>query len=156
TEGIEALVTLEKIERHYHVGGQKVHALAGVNLEVPSGQFAAIVGPSGSGKSTLLNILGCLDRPDNGRYCLDGTDVSTFDDEHASDFRNRRIGFVFQSFHLLPRLTVLQNALLPARFVQTGADETELDERARTILARMGLADRLEHRPGQLSGGQMQ
>src|SRR5699024_845521 len=150
------LVTLEGIERHYRVGGQRVSALAGVDLEVPAGQFAAIVGPSGSGKSTLLNILGCLDRPDKGRYCLDGIDVSTFDDEQASDYRNRRIGFVFQSFQLLPRLTVLQNALLPARFAQTETDETVLEERARTVLGRMGLAERLAHHPGQLSGGQMQ
>ncbi|EIL92692.1 ABC transporter [Rhodanobacter sp. 115] len=98
------MVELKGIERRYRVGGQWVHALAGVDLIVPQGQFAAVVGPSGSGKSTLLNILGCLDRPDAGHYGLDGTDVSTFDDERASDFRNRRIGFVFQSFHLLPRL----------------------------------------------------
>ena len=150
------LVTLEGIRRHYRVGGQQVHALAGVDIAVPQGQFAAVVGPSGSGKSTLLNILGCLDRPDGGRYCLDGTDVSTFDDEHASDFRNRRIGFVFQSFHLLPRLSVLENVLLPRRFAQTAENDAELDERAHALLARMGLSERLDHRPGQLSGGQMQ
>lgn len=148
------MVTLEGIKRHYRVGGQLVHALAGVDIEVPQGQFAAIVGPSGSGKSTLLNILGCLDRPDGGRYCLDDTDVSTFDDERASDFRNRRIGFVFQSFHLLPRLTVLENVLLPQRFCRVPSDDAEA--RARELLARMGLNDRLDHRPGQLSGGQMQ
>lgn len=148
------MVGLEGLRRHYRVGGQQVHALAGVSLEVPRGQFAAIVGPSGSGKSTLLNILGCLDRPDAGRYCLDGTDVSTFDDERASDFRNRRIGFVFQSFHLLPRLTVLENVLLPGRFARQPQDD--LDSRARELLDRMGLSQRLDHRPGQLSGGQMQ
>lgn len=150
------MVTLEGIKRHYRVGGQQVHALAGVDIAVPQGQFAAIVGPSGSGKSTLLNILGCLDRPDGGRYCLDDTDVSTFDDERASDFRNRRIGFVFQSFHLLPRLSVLENVLLPRRFAQTAQDDAELEERAHALLSRMGLAERLDHRPGQLSGGQMQ
>lgn len=150
------MVTLENIERHYHVGGQSVYALAGVSVQVPSGQFAAIVGPSGSGKSTLLNILGCLDRPSGGRYCLDGTDVSTFDDEQASDFRNRRIGFVFQSFHLLPRLTVLENVLLPQRFMQVEQNENALIEHAHNMLSRMGLSERLDHRPGQLSGGQMQ
>ncbi len=148
------MVGLEGLRRHYRVGGQQVHALAGVSLEVPRGQFAAIVGPSGSGKSTLLNILGCLDRPDAGRYCLDGTDVSTFDDERASDFRNRRIGFVFQSFHLLPRLTVLENVLLPGRFARQ--PQEALTSRARELLDRMGLSQRLDHRPGQLSGGQMQ
>lgn len=153
-KGSSRLVGLEGLRRHYRVGGQRVHALAGVDLEVPRGQFAAIVGPSGSGKSTLLNILGCLDRPDEGRYCLDGTDVSTFDDERASDFRNRRIGFVFQSFHLLPRLTVLENVLLPGRFARQSAED--LVSRARGLLDRMGLSQRLDHRPGQLSGGQMQ
>lgn len=148
------MVELDRIRREYRVGGQTVHALDGVSLHVPSGQFVAIVGPSGSGKSTLLNILGCLDRPDSGHYLLDGTDVSTFDDEQASDFRNRRIGFVFQSFHLLPRLTVLENVLLPQRFARI-ADEGR-HARALDLLQRMGLGERLEHRPNQLSGGQMQ
>lgn len=148
------MVQLENVQRHYRIGGQTVAALAGVTLEVPRGQFVAIVGPSGSGKSTLLNILGCLDRPSGGRYCLDGTDVSTFDDERASDFRNRRIGFVFQSFHLLPRLTVLENVLLPRRFLRESI--AGLDARAQTLLERMGLHERLHHRPEQLSGGQMQ
>lgn len=148
------MVELDHIRREYRVGGQTVHALDGVSLQVPAGQFVAIVGPSGSGKSTLLNILGCLDRPDSGRYLLDGTDVSTFDDEQASDFRNRRIGFVFQSFHLLPRLTVLENVLLPQRFARVADDGRHA--RALELLRRMGLGERLEHRPNQLSGGQMQ
>jgi len=148
------MVHLQGVTRRYHVGGQVVDALAGIDVEVPQGQFLAIVGPSGSGKSTLLNILGCLDRPTAGSYRLDGTDVSTFDDERASDFRNRRVGFVFQSFHLLPRLTVLENVLLPKRFLR--APNGTLESRARTLLDRMGLGDRLEHRPDQLSGGQMQ
>jgi putative ABC transport system ATP-binding protein len=148
------MVHLQGVTRRYHVGGQVVDALAGIDVEVPQGQFLAIVGPSGSGKSTLLNILGCLDRPTTGSYRLDGTDVSTFDDERASDFRNRRVGFVFQSFHLLPRLTVLENVLLPKRFLRS-ANGT-LESRARRLLERMGLGDRLEHRPDQLSGGQMQ
>ncbi len=148
------MVRMEAITRHYRVGGQTIAALDGVGFEIPKGQFTAIVGPSGSGKSTLLNMLGCLDRPDSGRYLLDQVDVSTFDDERASDFRNRRIGFVFQSFHLLPRLSVLENVLLPRRFLR--GDGTGLEERAHTLLGRMGLGERLEHRPGQLSGGQMQ
>ncbi len=148
------MVHLEQISRHYRVGGQSVAALDRVGFEVPEGQFVAVVGPSGSGKSTLLNILGCLDRPDGGTYTLDGTDVSTFDDERASDFRNRRVGFVFQSFHLLPRLTVLENVLLPRRFLR--GDGQGLEAHARELLDRMGLSQRLQHRPGQLSGGQMQ
>ena len=148
------MVHLDAVTRRYHVGGQVVDALAGVAIEVPQGQFVAIVGPSGSGKSTLLNILGCLDRPTTGRYRLDGIDVSTFDDERASDFRNRRVGFVFQSFHLLPRLNVLENVLLPQRFLRS--QPAPLEPRARTLLERMGLGERLAHRPEQLSGGQMQ
>lgn len=148
------MVRMEAITRHYRVGTQVIAALDGVSFEVPQGQFTAIVGPSGSGKSTLLNMLGCLDRPDSGRYLLDDVDVSTFDDERASDFRNRRIGFVFQSFHLLPRLTVLENALLPRRFLR-GPDDG-LEARALALLERMGLKSHLQHRPGQLSGGQMQ
>jgi putative ABC transport system ATP-binding protein len=148
------VVYLEKITRRYQVGRQIVNALAGVDIKIPAGQFVAIVGPSGSGKSTLLNILGCLDHPTSGRYSLDDVDVSTFDDERASDFRNRRIGFVFQSFHLLPRLSVLENVLLPRRFLRTPAPE--LEARAHLLLERIGLGDRLHHRPEQLSGGQMQ
>ncbi|MBS0488100.1 MAG: ABC transporter ATP-binding protein [Proteobacteria bacterium] len=148
------MVQLQGITRCYRVGGQNVDALAGIDLAVPEGQFVAIVGPSGSGKSTLLNILGCLDRPTAGRYELDGTDVSTFDDERASDFRNRRIGFVFQSFHLLPRLSVLENVLLPRRFLREAAPDIE--SRAHALLDRIGLGQRKNHRPEQLSGGQMQ
>ena len=148
------MVNMEELTRRYWVGGQTITALDGMNLDVPRGQFLAIIGPSGSGKSTLLNMLGCLDRPDHGRYLVDGVDVSTFDDERASDFRNRRIGFVFQSFHLLPRLSVLENVLLPSRFLR--APDTALRERAHTLLVRVGLERHLAHRPGQLSGGQMQ
>jgi len=148
------MVHLLKVARRYRVGGQVVDALAGVTIDIPEGQFMTILGPSGSGKSTLLNILGCLDRPTGGSYSLDGTDVSTFDDERASDFRNRRVGFVFQSFHLLPRLTVLENVLLPERFLRSS--HAPLEPRARDLLERMGLGDRLTHRPEQLSGGQMQ
>ncbi|BDU21595.1 ABC transporter ATP-binding protein [Dyella sp. GSA-30] len=148
------MVNLERVTRHYKVGGQTIQALGEVSFYIPAGQFVAIVGPSGSGKSTLLNILGRLDSPTSGRYCLEGTDISTFDDEQASDFRNRRIGFVFQSFQLLARLTVLENVLLPGRFLRKPA--LDLEGRARVLLERMGLIERLGHRPNQLSGGQMQ
>jgi putative ABC transport system ATP-binding protein len=148
------MVRMEGITRHYRVGGQTIKALDNVSFELAPGQFTAIVGPSGSGKSTLLNMLGCLDRPSSGRYLLDGEDVSSFDDERASDFRNRRIGFVFQSFHLLPRLNVLENTLLPRRFLRGQGED--LEARALQLLERMGLHNHLLHRPNQLSGGQMQ
>ncbi len=148
------MVSMEALTRHYRVGGQTIAALDGISFDVPQGQFVAIVGPSGSGKSTLLNMLGCLDRPDSGRYLFDGVDVSSLDDERASDFRNRRIGFVFQSFHLLPRLSVLENTLLPRRFLR--GPDVGLEERAHDLLRRMGLERHLSHRPGQISGGQMQ
>lgn len=148
------MVHMEALTRRYRVGGHTIAALDGVTLDIPKGQFVAIVGPSGSGKSTLLNMLGCLDRPDSGRYLLDDIDVSHFDDERASDFRNRRVGFVFQSFQLLPRLTVLENTLLPRRFLQSPVEG--LEERAIELLRRMGLERHLAHRPNQISGGEMQ
>ncbi len=136
------------------MSGQTVHALAGVDLRIGAGEFVAITGPSGSGKSSLLNILGCLDHPSSGRYLVEGRDVAAFDDEAGSDMRNRRIGFVFQSFHLLPRLTVLENVLLPLRFHRDPPPGAR--DRALALLDRVGLAERRDHRPNELSGGQMQ
>ena len=148
------MIELQDVHRHYAMSGQTVRALAGVDLKVDAGAFVAITGQSGSGKSSLLNILGCLDRPSTGTYRFEGRDVATFDDEASSDLRNRRIGFVFQSFHLLPRLTVLENVLLPLRFHRDPpADATR---RADELLERVGLAERRDHRPSELSGGQMQ
>ena len=148
------MIELEAVSRHYRMSGQTVRALDGVDLSIAAGEFVMLTGPSGSGKSTLLNVLGCLDRPDSGRYWLDGIDVRTLDDTAASHVRNRRIGFVFQSFHLLPRLSVLENVLLPMRFSEE--PDPQAPERAQVLLQRVGLGDRMDHRPGQLSGGQMQ
>jgi putative ABC transport system ATP-binding protein len=149
------MIELKDIARRYRTGGQTVNALDGVDLTIERGEFVGVTGPSGSGKSTLLNVLGCLDRPDAGHYLLEGTDVAGLDDGQLSDLRNRRIGFVFQSFHLMPRLTVLENVLLPMRFSRTPLAH-DVEARARELLERVGLGARMEHRPSELSGGQMQ
>jgi len=148
------MIELQAVERSYAMDGQSVRALDGVDLRIERGEFVAITGASGSGKSTLLNLLGCLDRPSAGRYTLDGTDVAGLDDEALSATRNQRIGFVFQSFHLLPRLSVLENVLLPRRYCAT--PDADAPARAEALLRRVGLGDRLQHRPLELSGGQMQ
>lgn len=148
------MIELQAVHRRYATGGQTVHALAGVDMKVAAGEFVAITGPSGSGKSSLLNILGCLDRPSSGRYLIEGRDVAGLDDEASSDMRNRRIGFVFQSFHLLPRLTLLENVLLPLRFNRT--PPADAHARALALLERVGLSSRITHRPNELSGGQQQ
>ena len=148
------LIELRGVRRRYAMDGQVVEALAGIDLRIGAGEFIAITGASGSGKSSLLNILGCLDRPTEGCYLIEGRDVAGMDDEAASDIRNRRIGFVFQSFHLLPRLTVLENVLLPLRFHREPPQDA--DAHARELLRRVGLEQRMAHRPAELSGGQMQ
>ncbi|MES2349941.1 MAG: ABC transporter ATP-binding protein [Pseudomonadota bacterium] len=148
------MIELSAIRKTYRQGGNDIRALDGVDLHIASGEFVAVMGPSGSGKSTLLNVLGVLDRPDSGRYRLAEDDVSALDDDAASDVRNRRIGFVFQSFHLLPRLTVLENVLLPQRYAR--AADPEAAGRAIALLERIGLGERVGHLPGQLSGGQLQ
>jgi len=149
-----AMIQLGGVARRYAMSGQEVRALDGIDLTVAAGENVAITGASGSGKSTLLNILGCLDRPNDGYYRLDGTDVARLDDEALSATRNERIGFVFQSFHLLPRLSVLENVLLPRRYCS--ASDPGAPARAESLLQRVGLGDRLHHRPQELSGGQMQ
>lgn len=148
------MINLSAISRCYRMGGNEVHALAGVDLRIAAGEYVAITGPSGSGKSSLLNLIGCLDRPSGGRYSLDGDDVAQMDDERISALRNRKIGFVFQSFFLLPRLTVLENVLLPMRYAQS--PDASAETRARGLLERVGLSNRLDHKPGELSGGQQQ
>jgi putative ABC transport system ATP-binding protein len=136
------------------MGGQEVPALHGITLEFEPGSFWAIMGPSGSGKSTLLNILGCLDRPTSGRYLLQGEDVGTLDDDTLSELRLRRLGFVFQSFNLIPQLTVEENIQLPLYYL--GWDPDESIERARKLAGKLDLGERLGHRPAELSGGQQQ
>ncbi|MEO5933665.1 MAG: ABC transporter ATP-binding protein [Duganella sp.] len=148
------MIELSNIRKTYRQGGNEIHALDGIDLRVAPGEFVAIMGPSGSGKSTLLNVLGALDRPDTGRYRLADDEISALDDDAASDVRNRRIGFVFQSFHLLPRLTVLENVLLPQRYARHA--DAGAAERAVALLERIGLGQRVGHLPGQLSGGQLQ
>jgi putative ABC transport system ATP-binding protein len=148
------MVELSGIRKTYRQGGATIHALDGITLTIQAGEFVAVMGPSGSGKSTLLNVLGALDRPDAGRYRLGDDEVGELDDDAASSLRNRRIGFVFQSFHLLPRLTVLENVLLPQRYALS--PDADAPRRALELLQRIGLGSRLDHRPGELSGGQLQ
>jgi putative ABC transport system ATP-binding protein len=153
--GRAGMIELRQLRRTYHVGGQTIHALDGVDLDIAEGEFLAIMGRSGSGKSTLLNMLGCMDRPDGGTYRLDDKAVSDMDDDELSAFRNGYIGFIFQSFHLLPRLTTLENVLLPRRYHPDGAGPED-EARARHLLERVDLGTRLDHKPNELSGGQRQ
>jgi putative ABC transport system ATP-binding protein len=152
--GLRPLIALLGVTKSYEMGTQVVHALGGVTLGVAEGDFVAIVGASGSGKSTLMNILGCLDLPDRGRYLLDGVDVSWLDDDELAVIRNRKIGFVFQSFNLIPRTSAAQNVELA--LVYAGVPRRERRERALAALGRVGLADRVRHLPSELSGGQQQ
>ncbi len=149
-----AAILIEGVHKIYDLGETKVHALRGVSAEVRPGDFVAIMGASGSGKSTFMNILGCLDRPSDGRYLLDGTDVSTLDKHSLARIRNQKLGFVFQGFNLLPRTTAMENVRLPTLY--TRLDRAEASRRAFDALALVGLADRAGHHPSQLSGGQQQ
>lgn len=148
------MIQIEGLTKTYVMGEETVTALDGVSLSIARGESIAIIGPSGSGKSTLMNILGGLDRPSRGRYRFEGDEVARFSDDQLADFRNRRIGFVFQSFQLLPRLSALQNVELP--MVYAGAAPRARRERAAELLERVGLGSRMGHRPNQLSGGQQQ
>ena len=152
--GRRPLITVHRVTKAYRVGTQVVYALRGVTLGVAEGDFVAIMGASGSGKSTLMNILGCLDLPDGGRYLLDGVEVRYLEDDELAIIRNRKIGFVFQSYNLVPRTTALQNVELP--LVYAGVRQAERRARALAALERVGLADRVAHLPSELSGGQQQ
>lgn len=150
----DLVIQLEDVYKIYQMGEQQVNALAGVSTSFPAGSFCAIMGPSGSGKSTMLNVLGCLDRASRGRYVLEGTDVSTLDDDELSELRLRHLGFIFQSFNLIPQLTVQRNIELPLYYL--GWDSQRSAERAVELARKVGLEERLGHRPTELSGGQMQ
>jgi putative ABC transport system ATP-binding protein len=148
------LISVEDITRTYVVGGETVHALRGVRFAISRGEWVAIVGQSGSGKSTLMNVLGCLDTPSSGRYMLNGQDVSRMGDDQLAGVRNREIGFIFQTFQLLPRETALANVELP--LIYRGLKPKDRRERARAALDKVGLSHRTHHRPNELSGGQRQ
>ena len=151
---MSALIVLEGIRKSYRLGGVDIHALDGVDLSIYQNEFVALMGPSGSGKSTLMNILGCLDSPTSGQYALNGKDVGSMRDRQLSEIRNAEIGFVFQSFNLLPRLSSLDNVALP--LVYAGMSSRQRRARAQEMLELVGLGDRMKNKPNQLSGGQRQ
>jgi putative ABC transport system ATP-binding protein len=149
-----AVIHTEGLTKDYVLGAETVHALRGIDLEIKKNEYVAIMGPSGSGKSTLMNLIGCLDTPTDGEYWLNNTAVSKLDDDELAAIRNREIGFVFQTFNLLPRATALHNVELPLIYGGTSAKARR--ERAEHVLDQVGLADRMDHRPSELSGGQRQ
>ena len=153
---MNAVIKLENIHKIYRSGGVDVHAVRGVSPEIQPGEFVAIMGASGSGKSTLMNIIGCLDRPTEGQYLLDGTDVSELGRDALADLRNLKIGFIFQGFNLLSRTSALENVELPMLYLHSHLAGRERHERAVQALEMVGLADRADHHPNQLSGGQQQ
>jgi putative ABC transport system ATP-binding protein len=149
-----SLIRLQNISRRYQMGSETIHALRDVSLSIERGEYVAIMGPSGSGKSTLMNLLGCLDTPTSGEFTLNGSKVSEMDDNQLAEIRNKEIGFVFQSFNLLPRSNALHNVELP--LIYAGRDSEERRQQALSALAAVGLADRIHHRPNEMSGGQRQ
>jgi putative ABC transport system ATP-binding protein len=149
-----SIIQLLKIARTYRVGTETIHALRSVSLDISKNEYVALMGPSGSGKSTLMNVLGCLDTPNEGEYILNGTAVSKMSDDHLAVVRNKEIGFVFQSFNLLPRYSALENVILP--LVYAGIPKSEREKRGREVLEQVGLSERMDHKPNELSGGQKQ
>jgi len=150
------LITLDDIRKTYHLGEIEVPVLKGVSLSIDRGEMVALTGASGSGKTTLMNILGCLERPSSGNYWLDGQEVSRLSGDERAMIRNKKIGFVFQSFNLLARTSAVDNVRMPLAYTASGLSDREARERAAVVLVRVGLGDRLEHYPSQLSGGQQQ
>lgn len=150
----ESLISITNIKRDFPLGNEIVYVLKGIDLDIKKGEYVALMGPSGSGKSTLMNILGCLDTPTSGTYILNGKHVSEMQDDELAGIRNKEIGFVFQTFNLMPRTTALDNVALP--MVYAGFSKSERIERATEVLKQVGLDDRMDHKPNQLSGGQRQ
>ncbi|MCR4032239.1 MULTISPECIES: ABC transporter ATP-binding protein [Flavobacterium] len=150
----EPLIKITDIKRNFVLGNEIVYVLKGINLEIKKGEYVALMGPSGSGKSTLMNLLGCLDTPTSGHYVLNGKDVSQMKDDELAEIRNKEIGFVFQTFNLLPRTTALDNVALP--MIYAGYGKSDRIARAKEVLTQVNLADRMDHQPNQLSGGQRQ
>ncbi len=148
------VINISGIKKYYQVGTEVVKALQGVDLEINQGEYVAIMGPSGSGKSTLMNIIGALDTPTGGTYVLNGTDVSRLSDDHLAAIRNKEIGFVFQTFNLLPRYSALENAMLP--LIYAGVSKNDRLKRGKGVMESVGLLDRMNHRPNEMSGGQRQ
>jgi putative ABC transport system ATP-binding protein len=153
---MNTVIQLQDIHKTYHTGEVDVHAVRGVTLDIAQGEFVALMGASGSGKSTMMNIIGCLDRPTQGKYSLDGIDVSQLDRDELADIRNQKIGFVFQGFNLLARTSALENVELPMLYTRQRLSGSSQRERALKALDTVGLADRADHKPNQLSGGQQQ
>jgi putative ABC transport system ATP-binding protein len=151
---MEPIISLTNISRKFQIGNETVNAIKSVSLQINKNEYVALMGPSGSGKSTLMNILGCLDTPSGGSYVLNGTDVSKLEDNELAEIRNKEIGFVFQTFNLLPKSTALENVTLP--LIYAGKSKSERHQRAMEVLDQVGLANRVRHKPNELSGGQRQ